>query len=505
MRTHHLACFVILLLVVAAAPVLAADGSTPLTTSGAAGTLQRAQELFTAGQYTQAESTAKAAIAATTDTAILSGAAEVVILCKLAQGDFDAAKQAAEGLKAQIADSATQSFLADRIADIEAKKAAYDKAIAELEAALKAHSADELGASAAYQIGATKLLWAKRSEALAAFQYVLDEFGYSDRALLARLAMGGIYERTGQYAEAQPLYDRIVQQSPNSSYGAQAVARIKAVRLAQGDLPGAKERMAEIIAAHPNTEASAMAQYCMGEILLAEGKVDEAKAIFAAVAHDQPNTLAGGAAAIRTVPGLMAEARALSDDARYEEAIAKYREVLDLAPNTDYAWEAKMFIGHNNLWLARPKEALPWYQEIAKAFGNKGVGPEGLYYLGWAQSQSFDYQGAIDTFTGVLQVTTEERFLVRAYWLLGCAYESLGQHDKAMAQFQGILDRPSPVFASFYPIAHDCRMRFAYDAGDYATAQAEAQALLDSVPGADLTNAAASMLALARSKAQGGK
>ena len=117
----------------------------------AAGTLQRAQELFAAGQCVQAESTARQALSAS-DAAILTGACDVVILCRLSGGDgstalttgFDGAKQAATDLKGQITDESTLAYLDGRIEEIEAKKAAYEQAIADLEAILSAHADDEL-------------------------------------------------------------------------------------------------------------------------------------------------------------------------------------------------------------------------------------------------------------------------------------------------------------------------------------------------------------------------
>jgi tetratricopeptide (TPR) repeat protein len=265
---------------------LGADESARFTTDDAIAKLETAQHQFTAARYTEAESVAREVIAMTADAAVLSGAIDVIVLCRLSQGDFDGAKQAAEGLKGGIANPTIQSYLDKWTADVQAKQAAYDQTIASLEATLKAHAGDESGADAAYRIGVTEVFWGRSAQALAAFGRVVNEFSFSNRALPARLAMGDIHERAGRYAEAEALYAEIIHRAANSLCAAQAVARIKAARLAQGDAAGASRRMEEIVRAFPKTESAARAQFCIGEIHAMRAETIEAEAAFVSATRE---------------------------------------------------------------------------------------------------------------------------------------------------------------------------------------------------------------------------
>jgi len=270
--------------------VLAADAPARLSTDEAFAKLERAQYVFTAGRFAEAESVARDVALAADDPAALSGAIDVIALCRLSEGDFDGAAAAIEGLKGSLAGPTVQGHLDKWITDIQAKRTAHDQAIASLEAVVTAHPGDETGADAAYRIGQTEVFWARYPQALAAFGRVVNEFGASDRALLARLQMGDLQERAGRHAEAEALYGEIITRAPNTLCAAQAVARMKAALVARGDADGAIRRMNDIVNAHPKTEAAARAQFCIGEIHTVAGHMIEAEAAFVCAARECPSS-----------------------------------------------------------------------------------------------------------------------------------------------------------------------------------------------------------------------
>ena len=430
-------------LALTAAVVLLA-GAQAIAADGLAGKLDQAQVLFTARRFSQAETAAQQVTPATSDSAILSGAADVIILCKLSQGDFDGAKQAAQQLKTQIATSspgnAALAYLDSRIAEIEAKRAAYEQTIAALEQTAAAHRNDEIGANAAYRIAITKATWGKTQEALEAFQRVVDDFGFSERALPAQLSMGGACEDSGRYDEAEAWYERLVQRSPNTPYAAQAVARIKVVRLAQGDTTGATQDMNEFIAAHPDTQASAMAQYCLGEILLAEGSTDQAKSVFEAVVREHRSTLGGEAAITRVVQLWMEEAGSLSWAKRYSQAISKYRQVVELAPDGAHAPEALIEMGHNYGWSGDHKTPLGLYQQVLRDYPDSPEVIPAHFYVAREYQSGGRCEEAIQHALIVAEKDTDDFRLASSYHrLMGC-YFKLQQYDKARFWAQKIID-----------------------------------------------------------------
>jgi len=267
------------------------------------------------------------------------------------------------------------------LASIEAKKASYDKTIAELEAAVKAHPDDEVGAGAAYQIGVAKLFWGKRAEAMAAFQAVVGRFDPTDPALRARLAIGGMREKSGEYREAETLYSEAISRAPDSPYAAGAVGRIKAVRLAQGDAAGAGARMSAIITAHPNTEASAMAEYCQGELLLYQGKLYEGEGALGAVARKYPNRIAGGTAGVQVAAALMSDAHTMAFQRDFKKAIDNYTRVIQSAPNTSYAREALVFRARNYAWARDEERAQQDCETILRDYPDSPQVLPALFYL----------------------------------------------------------------------------------------------------------------------------
>lgn len=453
MRTRCLAYLLLLLvIVVAAVPALAADN--------AAAKLQEAQALFTARQFARAEATAREALATgETNSAILTGAAEVVILCKLEQGDFAAAQQAAQGLQDQIADTAVQGYLNDRIAAILANKAAYESAVTDLQQTIASHPKDEVGAAAAYRLGVVNAFWGRKQEAEAAFQRVLDDYRGSDRALPARMALGGLYEQAADNAKAEEEYNIIVSTDPNSPYAAQAVQRISVLHWMERDVLGAREEMEAIAQVHPKTEAGTAAIYAQADIALADQRVELARATYEQAAQSKDTTAAIAAAqaaavqdapAIQAAKDLVTEANALTEADRYDEAMAKYVEAIRIAPFGATPWlDAHDGAAKIATERERYDEAAAHYRAIIDACAGKapiafgGVGWSGLarYQLG----QTLMAQGKSD-----LAATEFERMIADdadSVWTrsvfvpLADCYTVLGDLDRSIATLNTAIRR----------------------------------------------------------------
>jgi len=453
MRTRYLACVLLLALVVATVPALAADD--------AAARLQEAQAQFTAHQFARAEGTAREALATgEARSAILIGAAEVVILCKLSQGDFDGAKQAAQGLQGQIADAAAQGYLNDRIAGILANKAAYETAVADLQQTVASRPKDDVGAGAAYKLGVVNAFWGRMQEAQAAFQRVVDDFRGSDRALAARLALGGLYEQAADNAKAEEEYNTIVSADPSSLYAAQAVQRISVLHWMARDTLGAREEMEAIVQAHPQTEAGTAALYAQADIALAEQKIELARATYEQAAQSKKDTTAAiaaaRAAAVQDAPAIQAardlvnEALALSEADRYDEAMAKYVEAIRIAPSGATPWlEAHEGAAEIATERERYDEAAAHYRAIIDACTGKapsafgGTNWSGLARYGLGQTLMT--QGKCD-----LAAKEFERMIadnVDSVWTRGVflpladCYTVLGDIDRSIAALNTAISR----------------------------------------------------------------
>jgi soluble lytic murein transglycosylase len=94
-------------------------------------------------------------------------------------------------------------------------------------------------------------------------------------------------------------------------------------------------------------------------------------------------------------------ARALSRIDRDDDAIAGYREMLNLHPRSKYSAEASFLIGWLEYNRNKFQEAIVRLEETLRKYGTGTFAEEARWYIGWSRYLLGDYSGALPTFEHV--------------------------------------------------------------------------------------------------------
>ena len=431
--------------------VLLLTASLAFAVDGPPGALASARDLLHAGRYADATAAAEAIVGSTNDSDVLCGAVDVIIACSLAVGDFDGAAQAAQDLKSRTTDPATLTYLDTQIVDIKAKQAAYERTIAELERTLAAHPYDEVGAEVAYKIGAAKLFRGGLQEALTAYERVASDFPSSDWALRSWLDMAAIQQRLAKPIDAEGLYNQVIAAAPQSAHAARAVAGIKDLVLAQGNPDGAKQRMTDIAARNPGTEASAMAEYCQGELLLVAGKLAEGMAALDKVVSDRAGTVAATSAIARIDAvgrDQLDKAHGFTGARNFDEAVAAYEDVINLAPRSKWVPEARRHLGAIAQMQGRCDDAMAQFKAIIDGYDPGVRDPQIADCRAWAlylSGQLYVFLGdrpkAIGQFERLISEQPDTKPGHFAYLELADACSKIGEYERGIAALQSAIAR----------------------------------------------------------------
>jgi tol-pal system protein YbgF len=126
----------------------------------------------------------------------------------------------------------TTRRLYDRIMD-EYKHRDYEAAIAGFRLFIELHSQSALAANAQYWIGECQYRTRRYRDALKSFYDVVSNYPLSNKLAASTLKLGQTYTKLGDHEKARLMFDRVVNQYPDSSEAELARKAIEAVSSAE--------------------------------------------------------------------------------------------------------------------------------------------------------------------------------------------------------------------------------------------------------------------------------
>ena len=126
----------------------------------------------------------------------------------------------------------TTRRLYDRIMD-EYKHRDYEAAIAGFRLFIELHSQSALAANAQYWIGECQYRTRRYRDALKSFYDVVSNYPLSPKLAASTLKLGQTYTKLGDHEKARLMFDRVVDQYPDSSEAELARKAIEAVSSAE--------------------------------------------------------------------------------------------------------------------------------------------------------------------------------------------------------------------------------------------------------------------------------
>jgi len=126
----------------------------------------------------------------------------------------------------------TTRHLYDRVMD-EFKHRDYEAAMAGFRLFIELHSESALAANAQYWIGECQYRMGRYRDALKSFYDVVSNYPLSPKLAASTLKLGQTYTKLGDHEKARLMFDRVVDQYPDSSEAELARKTIEAITRAE--------------------------------------------------------------------------------------------------------------------------------------------------------------------------------------------------------------------------------------------------------------------------------
>jgi len=385
----------------------------PVAESGeSAPGIKEVAQAFGTGDYARSRALAENLVAGTEDGEVRSQAVGYIVECYLAEGDFAAARAAAERHEDWDALDRINSLKADynravaRLQQIVAKTDDPSKAArAQL---LTGHVHQQLGLLDVAQTSYWKVCWRHPKHAEAG------------RAIWEIARMHYLY---GEPDDARTACRMAVDLAPDGDLAVRACETIFQLSITHAKAPyqGARESLRAIAEAHSRTRAGDTARLRIGELYATEGLTEEAEEEWAALVAERPECPVAGEARIR-----LAEVRyEMGSRAFFEGDYARaVRWLEELLPNLDLVgvktasgrWldDTHPFVAskrrHAVFSLGEAYQKLGQWQDAAELFARLAVAGSpaeefALLQLGRSKMEAGYYADALEAF-----VTLKDKF-----------------------------------------------------------------------------------------------
>jgi tetratricopeptide (TPR) repeat protein len=134
------------------------------------------------------------------------------------------------------------------------------------------------------------------------------------------------------------------------------------------------------------------------------------------------------------------------EDAYYKQ-IEVMKEIISKYPETEKGVHTYFLIGGVYRELENYDVAIKWFKESIKRYSEKGISTaEALHYLGDTYYKKEDYNMALSTFQKIINEHPDYHF-VKGYgirYLIGCCYEHLGRIDEALEIYKTAIEKGDP-------------------------------------------------------------
>lgn len=200
----------------------------------------------------------------------------------------------------------------------------------------------------------------ERGDALVAaarFQEVTERHPDSPLRDLALLAKADIFLDSRAWRSAADEFARVAELAHREDVRAEADLRRAAAVLLDGDAEGGVDHLRSVVSAWPGTSAAARAQYLLGEALWAEERYDEAIAAFNGVLTSYFDHELAARAQYRVGRSLDALGRGTEATSAYQAVVSGYTQSPE-APAAAYLAAVGL------LDMGRPLDAAPYFQIV---------------------------------------------------------------------------------------------------------------------------------------------
>jgi TolA-binding protein len=250
----------------------------------------------------------------------------------------------------------------------------------------------------------------------------------------ARFQKAWILYRNQAYEEAQPIFESVYAETPNSEIGAEALfwSADSYYKLRQyGD---AAQRFSIFIRNYADHELIGAARYSLGWSYFVTGDYENAVAPLEAFLNDyNPPPIAlfpyDTDTQLRIGDAYYAQGK-------YREAISFYNKAIGAEPGGDYA----MFqVGNSYYRSGRTFEAVTTFRRVLRIYPFSRLKEQAQYNIAYIYLNSDNYSQAIEEFQTVISKYPGTEWAARSQYNIGDSYYNAGEYERAIEAYKNVL------------------------------------------------------------------
>lgn len=356
-----------------------------------------------------------------------------------------------------------------RLADTYYVTKSYDQALKYYEQAIGQDNPDK--DYAYFQKGIVLGIQGNISDARSSFDVVLNNFSrstYTDDALFQKSQLD--FEQ-GNYDAAINGFTQLIQNKEQSGFVPLALLRraIAYSNLQQYDQT--EQDYKRILNEYPTHEAANSALSGLQQVLTNKGDLDEFDNYLAKYKTANPDDQA-----LQSVEYESAKNLYFSQD--YEKAITRFKDYIKSYPNTNFAYEAKYYIGESYYRMNQIENALEYHYGVIKDDKIDRTN-RSIQRVAELEYMAGDYDQAVDYYIELANIAATKKEQYNAWSGLMESYYKLNNFDSVDFYAQLILEKGN-VSANAQNKANLFMGKAAYSRGDYEKAKDEFLSVINS-------------------------
>ncbi|MFH5830820.1 tetratricopeptide repeat protein [Halalkalibaculum sp. DA384] len=251
----------------------------------------------------------------------------------------------------------------------------------------------------------------------------------------ARFQKAWVQYRNQAYQQAQPVFESIYNEAPNSDLGKEALFWSADCYYQMGQYGSASDRFSAFVNRYPDHELNGAARYSLGWSYFNNGAYQNAIEPFSRFLeeYDPPP--------IALYPYDTDAILRLGDSYyashQYDEAIETYKRAIGAEPGGDYA----MFQVANSYYRANQTyEAVTTFRRLLRIYPYTQLREQAQYNIAYIYLNTGNYTQAIDEFQAAINKYPNTSWAARSQYNIGDAYYNAGDYEKAIAAYKKVLE-----------------------------------------------------------------
>ncbi len=319
-----------------------------------------------------------------------------------------------------------------------------------------------------YRIGECYYRLEYYSQAIEMWEKLVQEYPESELAPQAKFKVADTYFRANHFDEAIVAFQSIIENYPDGHFAEESTLRVAQCEYNAGKYSEAIANFENFIKTYPQNEYSNEAlegiQLCYYQL----GQMDQASEALEKVIEQFPNALLSADARFQLATNHLKANK-------YEEAIQAFKEILTLYPGSSYSMDAQFALAQAYVEKKDSQSANKEFTRFIQYFPDSPQLPEAVFNLAVGYFNLESYLSASDYFNQIIEQFPESDFHMAALQNIGWCFDRLGDKKKALHFLNSYVQK--------YPKGDDLQMiklqiaRIKADTGDFQKAIAIFQKL----------------------------